>query len=58
MLVSAHYMDETERCTRLGCIACSEMFAQGRADALLAQFGVAKLEDVFIEVMKDLKDLR
>ena len=34
------------------------MLAQGTAQELLQRFGVERLEDVFIEVMKDLKDLR
>jgi ABC-2 type transport system ATP-binding protein len=58
VLVSTHYMDEAERCTRLGYIAYGKMLAQGTAPELLERFGVARLEDVFIEVMKDLKDLR
>lgn len=58
VLVSTHYMDEAERCTRLGYIAYGKMLAQGTATDLLERFGVTKLEDVFIEVMKDLKDLR
>ncbi|TDU28401.1 ABC-2 type transport system ATP-binding protein [Panacagrimonas perspica] len=58
VLVSTHYMDEAERCTRLGYIAYGEMLAQGTATELLQRFGVERLEDVFIEVMKDLKDLR
>ncbi len=50
--------DEAERCTRLGYIAYGEMLAQGTAQELLQRFGIERLEDVFIEVMKDLKDLR
>jgi ABC-2 type transport system ATP-binding protein len=58
VLVSTHYMDEAERCTRLGYIAYGKMLAQGTSAELLERFGVTRLEDVFIEVMKDLKDLR
>ena len=58
VLVSTHYMDEAERCTRLGYIAYGKMLAQGTGVELLERFGVTRLEDVFIEVMKDLKDLR
>lgn len=58
VLVSTHYMDEAERCTRLGYIAYGEMLAEGTAGELRARFGIERLEDVFIEVMKDMKDLR
>ncbi|MGQ0622368.1 MAG: ABC transporter ATP-binding protein, partial [Panacagrimonas sp.] len=50
VLVSTHYMDEAERCTRLGYIAFGEMLAEGTADELRARFGVDRLEDVFIRV--------
>lgn len=58
VLVSTHYMDEAERCTRLGYIAFGEMLAEGTAGELLAKFGVEKLEEVFIRVMQNTADPR
>lgn len=52
VLVSTHYMDEAERCTRLGYIAYGRLLAEGTADELRARFGVERLEDVFIRVMQ------
>lgn len=58
VLVSTHYMDEAERCTRLGYIAFGELLAEGRAEELLAKFEVQRLEDVFIKVMQNAVDPR
>ena len=56
VLVSTHYMDEAERCDRLGYIAFGNLVAQGTADELRARFGVTRLEDVFIRVMQDVPE--
>lgn len=58
VLVSTHYMDEAERCTRLGYIAFGELLAEGTAGELLAKFAVPTLEDVFIKVMQNAVDPR
>jgi len=52
VLVSTHYMDEAERCDRLGYIAYGNLLAQGTADELRTRFQVTRLEDVFIRVMQ------
>jgi ABC-2 type transport system ATP-binding protein len=51
VLVSTHYMDEAERCTRLAFIADSHLLAQGTPAELLAQYGGRTLEDVFVRVL-------
>ncbi len=56
VLVSTHYMDEAERCTRLGYIAYGKLLAEGTAAELRARFAVERLEDVFIKVMEGVDD--
>ena len=58
VLVSTHYMDEAERCTRLAYIAYGKLLAEGTPTELRQRFGVQRLEDVFIEVMEGLEDGR
>ena len=41
VLVSTHYMDEAERCHRLAYIAYGRLLAQGTAQELIAQAGLA-----------------
>ena len=41
VLVSTHYMDEAERCHRLAYIAYGHLLAQGTAQELIAQAGLA-----------------
>ena len=53
VLVSTHYMDEAERCTRLAYIAYGELLATGTPAELPAQYGLRNLEDVFVHVLKD-----
>ena len=52
VLVSTHYMDEAERCTRLAYIAYGELLATGTPAELPAQYGLRNLEDVFVHVLK------
>jgi ABC-2 type transport system ATP-binding protein len=52
VLVSTHYMDEAERCHRLGYIADGELLATGTPAELPAAYGLGNLEDVFIHVLK------
>ncbi len=51
VLVSTHYMDEAERCSRLAYIANGKLLAQGTPAQLLASQGVRTLEDVFVKVL-------
>ena len=51
VLVSTHYMDEAERCSRLAYIANGKLLAQGTPAELLASQGVRTLEDVFVKVL-------
>ncbi|WP_286758311.1 ABC transporter ATP-binding protein [Ralstonia sp. RL] len=44
VLVSTHYMDEAERCHRLAYIAYGRLLAQGSAEELIAQAGLATVE--------------
>ena len=41
VLVSTHYMDEAERCHRLAYLAYGDLLAQGTADEVIAQAGLA-----------------
>jgi ABC-2 type transport system ATP-binding protein len=41
VLISTHYMDEAERCTRLGYIAYGRLLAEGSPDELIAQSRLA-----------------
>jgi len=52
VLVSTHYMDEAERCHRLGYIAYGDLLATGTPAELPAAYGLRNLEDVFIHVLK------
>jgi len=52
VLVSTHYMDEAERCTRLAYIAYGQLLATGTPAELPAKYGVRTLEDVFVHVLK------
>lgn len=52
VLVSTHYMDEAERCHRLGYMLQGKLLIEGTPQALLARFGLPRLEEVFIHLMK------
>ena len=52
VLVSTHYMDEAERCTRLAYIAYGALLATGTPAELPAKYGLGNLEDVFVHVLK------
>jgi ABC-2 type transport system ATP-binding protein len=56
VLVSTHYMDEAERCHELVYIAYGKVLARGTGRELLAQSGLATLEDVFISLIGKAKD--
>jgi ABC-2 type transport system ATP-binding protein len=48
VLVTTHYMDEAERCTRLAFMSRGRLFAVGTAEEITARFGERTLEDVFV----------
>ena len=52
ILVTTHYMDEAERCSRLACLSRGHLIATGTADEVTAQFGQPTIEDVFIELQR------
>lgn len=43
-LISTHYMDEAERCSRLGYIAYGDLLAKGTGDELIANSGLQTLK--------------
>lgn len=58
VLVSTHYMDEAERCHRLGYIFHGKILAQGTKDEIISHAGLStsqfipSLEDVFISLAR------
>jgi ABC transporter DrrB family efflux protein len=52
ILVTTHYMDEAERCTRLAFLSRGHLIAVGTQDEITRQFGQESIEDVFIELQK------
>ncbi len=56
ILVSTHYMDEAERCHKLGYIAYGKLLALGTAQELLAQYAAPSLESLFVQLMGGAED--
>jgi ABC-2 type transport system ATP-binding protein len=52
ILVTTHYMDEAERCQRLGFLSRGHLIALGRPAEIAAQFGKGSIEDVFVELQR------
>jgi ABC-2 type transport system ATP-binding protein len=52
VLVTTHYMDEAERCHRLGFLSRGHLIGIGTSKEITARFGVATVEDVFIELQR------
>ena len=52
VLVTTHYMDEAERCGRLAFLSRGRLIALGTPDEIPRQFGLATVEDVFIELQR------
>ena len=52
VLVTTHYMDEAERCQRLAFLSRGHLIGVGTPKEITARFGVATVEDVFIELQR------
>jgi ABC-2 type transport system ATP-binding protein len=52
ILVTTHYMDEAERCQRLGFLSRGHLIALGTVDEVTKAFGQPSIEDVFIELQR------
>jgi ABC-2 type transport system ATP-binding protein len=52
VLVTTHYMDEAARCDRLAFMSRGHLIALGTPDEVTRQFGMASVEDVFIELQR------
>jgi ABC-2 type transport system ATP-binding protein len=52
VLVTTHYMDEAERCHRLAFLSRGHLIGVGTPKEVTARFGVATVEDVFIELQR------
>src|SRR6266702_6087425 len=58
VLVSTHYMDEAERCHRLGYIAYGRLLAQGTADEVVRRSGLSTWQVTGADVMLLADELR
>jgi ABC-2 type transport system ATP-binding protein len=52
ILVTTHYMDEAERCQRLGFLSRGHLIALGTVAEVTQSFGQPSIEDVFIELQR------
>ena len=52
ILVTTHYMDEAERCQRLGFLSRGHLIALGTVEEVSHAFGQPTIEDVFIELQR------
>ena len=50
VVVTTHYMDEAERCERLAFLSRGRLFALGRPDEVVRQFGAESIEDAFVRL--------
>jgi len=52
VLVTTHYMDEAERCDRLGLLSRGHLIGLGTPAEIRAHFAQPSIEDVFIELQR------
>jgi len=52
VLVTTHYMDEAELCNRLAFLSRGKLIGVGTPKEITQRFGVARVEDVFIELQR------
>jgi len=52
VLVTTHYMDEAERCQRLAFLSRGHLIGIGTPKEITARFGVASVEEVFLELQR------
>jgi ABC-2 type transport system ATP-binding protein len=52
ILVTTHYMDEAERCQRLGFMSRGHLIAAGSPAEITASFGTNTIEEVFVELQR------
>ena len=52
VLVTTHYMDEAELCTRLAFLSRGHLIGIGTPKEITERFGLASVEDVFIELQQ------
>jgi ABC-2 type transport system ATP-binding protein len=51
VVISTPYMDEAERCTRVGLVHQGRLLLEGRPEALLAASGQASFEELFVHAI-------
>jgi len=52
IIVTTHYMDEAEKCQRVAFMSRGHLIAVGAPTEIPKQFGLATIEDVFIELQR------
>jgi ABC-2 type transport system ATP-binding protein len=52
IVVTTHYMDEAERCGRVAFLSRGHLIALGTTEEVSRTFGLASIEDVFIELQR------
>lgn len=52
VVVTTHYMDEAARCQRVAFLSRGHLFAVGTPTEVTTHFGMATIEDVFIELQR------
>jgi ABC-2 type transport system ATP-binding protein len=52
VVVTTHYMDEAERCDRLGLMSRGRLIGLGTPAEIRAHFGQPSIEDVFVELQR------